>query len=240
MTYAAITGWGKCMPPAVLSNQDLATFLDTTDDWIISRTGMKERGCSHVGDRHGDSRQRPGARVRGSRRGGPRPDRLRQLQRRRAGPQQRFRSPVQARRPQCGVDGCQHGLHQLPVRAVECERDDPYGCRAQCAGDRRRTDFALHGLDQSQRGGPVRRRLRGRCAAGERNDEGGTARRTAWLLRRCAPDPARARHGLHLREPRRAVRRHPVGLRRTGDLQEGGQRHGTRIAKGPGEVRRHT
>ena len=49
MTYAAITGWGKCMPPAVLSNQDLATFLDTTDDWIVSRTGMKERHISHVG-----------------------------------------------------------------------------------------------------------------------------------------------------------------------------------------------
>jgi 3-oxoacyl-[acyl-carrier-protein] synthase III len=49
MTYAAITGWGKCMPPAVLSNDDLATFLDTTDDWIVSRTGMKERRISHVG-----------------------------------------------------------------------------------------------------------------------------------------------------------------------------------------------
>ena len=30
MTYAAITGWGKCMPPAVLSNADLATFMETT------------------------------------------------------------------------------------------------------------------------------------------------------------------------------------------------------------------
>ena len=48
MTYAAITGWGKCMPPAVLSNADLATFLDTDDDWIVSRTGMKERRVSHV------------------------------------------------------------------------------------------------------------------------------------------------------------------------------------------------
>jgi len=48
MTFAAITGWGKCMPPAVLSNQDLATFIDTTDDWIVSRTGMKERRISHV------------------------------------------------------------------------------------------------------------------------------------------------------------------------------------------------
>jgi 3-oxoacyl-[acyl-carrier-protein] synthase-3 len=49
MTYAAITGWGKCMPPAVLCNDDLATFLDTTDEWIVSRTGMKERRISHVG-----------------------------------------------------------------------------------------------------------------------------------------------------------------------------------------------
>jgi 3-oxoacyl-[acyl-carrier-protein] synthase-3 len=48
MTYAAITGWGKWMPPAVLSNADLATFLDTTDEWIRSRTGMQERRISHI------------------------------------------------------------------------------------------------------------------------------------------------------------------------------------------------
>ncbi|SEK37920.1 3-oxoacyl-[acyl-carrier-protein] synthase-3 [Colwellia chukchiensis] len=48
MTYAAITGWGKCLPPAKLSNDDLATFLDTDDQWITSRTGMKERRISHV------------------------------------------------------------------------------------------------------------------------------------------------------------------------------------------------
>ncbi|MGE0448945.1 MAG: ketoacyl-ACP synthase III [Vicinamibacterales bacterium] len=49
MNYAAITGWGSCLPPAVLSNVDLSTFLDTTDDWIASRTGMRERRISHVG-----------------------------------------------------------------------------------------------------------------------------------------------------------------------------------------------
>ena len=48
MTHAAITGWGKCMPPAVLTNRDLCTFLDTTDEWIVTRTGMKERRISHV------------------------------------------------------------------------------------------------------------------------------------------------------------------------------------------------
>lgn len=48
MRYATITGWGKCMPPAVLTNDDIATFLDTNDEWIVSRTGMKERRISHV------------------------------------------------------------------------------------------------------------------------------------------------------------------------------------------------
>ena len=48
MTYAAITGWGKCMPPAELSNADLANFLDTDDEWITSRTGIRSRRVSHV------------------------------------------------------------------------------------------------------------------------------------------------------------------------------------------------
>ncbi len=48
MTYAAITGWGKCLPPAILTNHDLATFLETDDEWIASRTGMRERRVSHV------------------------------------------------------------------------------------------------------------------------------------------------------------------------------------------------
>jgi 3-oxoacyl-[acyl-carrier-protein] synthase-3 len=48
MKNAAITGWGKCMPPAVLSNADLSTFLETDDEWIVSRTGMRERRISNV------------------------------------------------------------------------------------------------------------------------------------------------------------------------------------------------
>jgi len=48
VTHAAITGWGKCLPPAVLTNHDLATFLPTDDEWITTRTGMKERRISHV------------------------------------------------------------------------------------------------------------------------------------------------------------------------------------------------
>jgi len=46
--HAAITGWGKCLPPNILTNADLATFLDTNDEWITSRTGIRERRVSHV------------------------------------------------------------------------------------------------------------------------------------------------------------------------------------------------
>lgn len=48
MTNAEITGWGKCMPPNVLSNHDLEQLVDTSDEWITSRTGIKERRISHV------------------------------------------------------------------------------------------------------------------------------------------------------------------------------------------------
>ena len=48
MRYAAITGWGDGMPPAILTNHDLSTFLETSDEWITTRTGMKERRISHV------------------------------------------------------------------------------------------------------------------------------------------------------------------------------------------------
>jgi 3-oxoacyl-[acyl-carrier-protein] synthase-3 len=48
VTHAEIVGWGKCLPPSILTNQDLSTFLPTDDEWITTRTGMKERRISHV------------------------------------------------------------------------------------------------------------------------------------------------------------------------------------------------
>ncbi|MCT8986899.1 ketoacyl-ACP synthase III [Shewanella phaeophyticola] len=48
MQYAHITGWGKSVPPATLTNDDLATFMDTTDEWIKTRTGISKRKISHV------------------------------------------------------------------------------------------------------------------------------------------------------------------------------------------------
>ncbi|MDE3032414.1 MAG: ketoacyl-ACP synthase III [Acidobacteriota bacterium] len=38
-----ITATGQCFPPKVVTNDDLAQILDTNDEWIRSRTGIRER-----------------------------------------------------------------------------------------------------------------------------------------------------------------------------------------------------
>ncbi|HZE19437.1 MAG TPA: 3-oxoacyl-ACP synthase, partial [Candidatus Angelobacter sp.] len=38
-----IIGVGSCTPDRVLTNQDLEKIVDTSDEWITSRTGIKER-----------------------------------------------------------------------------------------------------------------------------------------------------------------------------------------------------
>jgi 3-oxoacyl-[acyl-carrier-protein] synthase III len=41
--YSAITGWGMYVPEKVLTNADLERMVDTSDEWITSRTGIKQR-----------------------------------------------------------------------------------------------------------------------------------------------------------------------------------------------------
>ena len=38
-----MTGVGGCLPPNVVTNDDLATFVDTNDAWIVERTGIRSR-----------------------------------------------------------------------------------------------------------------------------------------------------------------------------------------------------
>ena len=40
---ARITGVGSCLPPRVVTNDELAAVMDTSDEWIVQRTGIKER-----------------------------------------------------------------------------------------------------------------------------------------------------------------------------------------------------
>ena len=47
--YAAITGVQGYVPEDVMTNEDLAKIVDTSDEWITSRTGIKERRILKVG-----------------------------------------------------------------------------------------------------------------------------------------------------------------------------------------------
>jgi 3-oxoacyl-[acyl-carrier-protein] synthase III len=147
VTYAAITGWGKCLPPAILTNDDLATFLDTNDEWIMSRTGISTRRISHVplADLAYVSAARAlaaagleGADVELIVMGSCTFDD--QVPNQASGLQVRLGAKTRS------ADGRQHGLHQFPVRAQRGQRNDPHRHRAQRAGARRRGHFRIHGV----------------------------------------------------------------------------------------------
>lgn len=48
--YGRITGWGKSVPKRVLTNHDLEQMVDTSDEWIVSRTGIRERRIAGEGE----------------------------------------------------------------------------------------------------------------------------------------------------------------------------------------------
>ena len=43
MPYGRITGWATNLPDHILTNDDLAQMVDTSDEWITARTGVKTR-----------------------------------------------------------------------------------------------------------------------------------------------------------------------------------------------------
>ncbi len=43
MIYSRIIGTGSYLPERVVTNQDLEKIVDTNDEWIVSRTGIRER-----------------------------------------------------------------------------------------------------------------------------------------------------------------------------------------------------
>jgi 3-oxoacyl-[acyl-carrier-protein] synthase-3 len=43
MTYSRITGTGSRLPDRVVTNKDLESRVDTSDEWIVARTGIRQR-----------------------------------------------------------------------------------------------------------------------------------------------------------------------------------------------------
>ena len=52
--YARIAGTGSYLPEKLLTNEDLAKQVDTSDEWIRSRTGIRERHIAAEGETTGD------------------------------------------------------------------------------------------------------------------------------------------------------------------------------------------
>ncbi len=50
MKYGKITGYGKALPKRILTNEEIATFVDTSDQWIQERTGIKQRHVVSEGE----------------------------------------------------------------------------------------------------------------------------------------------------------------------------------------------
>ena len=52
--YARIAGTGSYLPEKVLTNDDLAKLVDTSDEWIAARTGIRERHVAAEGETTSD------------------------------------------------------------------------------------------------------------------------------------------------------------------------------------------
>ncbi|HEX5960340.1 MAG TPA: beta-ketoacyl-ACP synthase III [Rhodanobacteraceae bacterium] len=60
MTYARILATGSALPERVVTNDDLARIVDTSDEWIRTRTGIRERHVAAAGETTGDLAFRAG------------------------------------------------------------------------------------------------------------------------------------------------------------------------------------
>ena len=54
MAYAAFRSIGAYVPQKILTNEDLAQMVDTTDEWITKRTGIKERRIARADETTSD------------------------------------------------------------------------------------------------------------------------------------------------------------------------------------------
>lgn len=63
MVRSQVVGVGSYLPEKVLTNDDLAEFVDTSDEWIVKRTGIKRRHIAADGQYTSDLAQRAARRA---------------------------------------------------------------------------------------------------------------------------------------------------------------------------------
>lgn len=63
MSVAVIEGLGTCVPPRAVTNHELAQHLDTSDEWVRTRTGIEQRYVAEPGSATCDLAVDAGARA---------------------------------------------------------------------------------------------------------------------------------------------------------------------------------
>jgi 3-oxoacyl-[acyl-carrier-protein] synthase-3 len=222
--------------PAVLSNADLASIMETDDEWITSRTGIRERRVSHVTGI--ELSHVAAARALAC-----------------AGLDAKdvdlivYGSCSNDETVPNSASGVQLRLGALNAASMDVNTACTsflYGLSTATAMIRTGVvrnavvigvELISQFMDWTNRGvavlfgdGAARRRAAGVRPA-RRVD-----RREARLQRRRSRHPARARHGYRVRASRRDAGRHRVELRRPGDLQARRRRDGAGIARRAGEI----
>ncbi len=48
--HAHVVGWGMAVPESALTNEELSTFVETSDEWIFARTGIRQRYIADEGE----------------------------------------------------------------------------------------------------------------------------------------------------------------------------------------------
>ena len=54
MIYSRIVGTGSCLPPKIVTNAELAAQMDTSDEWIRTRTGIRQRHIAEASQTSSD------------------------------------------------------------------------------------------------------------------------------------------------------------------------------------------
>jgi 3-oxoacyl-[acyl-carrier-protein] synthase-3 len=61
--YSRIAGTGSYLPEKILTNADLELLVDTSDEWIVSRTGIERRHVAAEGETTTDLAERAARRA---------------------------------------------------------------------------------------------------------------------------------------------------------------------------------
>ncbi len=161
MFHATIAGTGRAIPDRILTNADLAKMVETSDEWITSRTGIRERRVASEGDVLSDFCVRASIPALAGRRdhgGRPRHDHPVDLHARSPDPGRRSGRAAQAGREEGRRVRPERRLLGLALRASRRGRAHPVGQGEERPPHRRRVPDPLRGLHRPRHVHPLRRR----------------------------------------------------------------------------------